>query len=189
MPDPTLDTATALPAAALRPFVGRYVGYAASGFEPGVHVGMPSRFLTFIVSFGRPVDIAAMPDPAQRPEKLHALVSGLASTPALIRHDGNEHGVQVEITPLGSRRLGAVPVEFGLPPKLVGQILRFERARRLVARSDGMSLARVSSECGYADQAHMTRDFHRFAGASPTAWLRAEKLPFVQDAELAAAVG
>jgi AraC-like DNA-binding protein len=276
VPDPILDTATASPSAALRPFVGRFVGYAASGFEPGVHVGMPSRFLTFIVSFGRPVDIVAMPDPAQRPQKLHALVSGLASAPALIRHDGNEHGIQVEITPLGSRRLfrmpaaelasivvrmddvlgtlgnelvdrledatswaarfavlddvllralcdapadrpelvhawrrlaasdGAISVaslardvgysrrhlterfrsEFGLPPKLVGQILRFERARRLVVRSAGTSLARVAAECGYSDQAHMTRDFHRFAGASPTAWLRAEKLPFVQDDEL-----
>ena len=36
-------------------------------------------------------------------------MSGLTSAPALIRHDGNERGIQVEITPLGSRILFGMP--------------------------------------------------------------------------------
>ena len=39
----------------------------------------------------------------------------------------------------------------------------------------------VAHVCGYADQAHMTRDWNEFAGSSPTDWMTDEILPFVQD--------
>ena len=47
--------------------------------------------------------------------------------------------------------------------------MRFERARVLVGR--GGSLARVAAESGYADQAHLTREWTRFAGQPPRATL------------------
>ena len=59
--------------------------------------------------------------------------------------------------------------EFGVTPKQVAQLMRFERARALVAR--GGSLARVAAESGYADQAHLTREWTRFAGQPPRATL------------------
>ena len=65
-------------------------------------------------------------------------------------------------------------------PKVVGRVLRFDRARRLLGRPARPGLAAVAATCGYYDQAHLTREFRELAGMSPTAWL-AEQLPSVQD--------
>lgn len=73
--------------------------------------------------------------------------------------------------------------EYGLAPKVVARVLRFERARSLLVRPHRPRLADVATVCGYADQAHLTRDFSEFAGASPLAWLAEEEFPFVQDAD------
>lgn len=62
----------------------------------------------------------------------------------------------------------------GVSPKLLARILRFNHAVALSATP--MSWAEVSSTCGYYDQAHMVRDFHQFAGASPTEFAR-RRLP------------
>jgi AraC-like DNA-binding protein len=56
--------------------------------------------------------------------------------------------------------------QVGLPPKTVARIMRFDRAVALL-RSDSAQLADVAFECGYADQAHLNRDFREFAGTSP----------------------
>ncbi|MGH9026611.1 MAG: helix-turn-helix domain-containing protein, partial [Acidimicrobiia bacterium] len=72
--------------------------------------------------------------------------------------------------------------EFGLPPKAVAKVVRFERARNRLLRPDRPSLARVAAESGYADQAHLARDWRELAGSSPSAWLETEVFPFVQDA-------
>lgn len=45
----------------------------------------------------------------------------------------------------------------------------------------GPSLATIATNCGFAGQAHLTRDWSALAGCSPTTWLR-EEFPFVQDA-------
>ncbi len=70
--------------------------------------------------------------------------------------------------------------EFGQSPKTVARIMRFERSRRLV--SSGVALAAVADACGYADQAHLTRDWQALAGLTPGQWRRRE-LPFLQDIE------
>lgn len=71
--------------------------------------------------------------------------------------------------------------EYGVTPKTLARIVRFERAADRLKRPDRPALATVAAEVGFADQAHMTRDWHDFAGCSPRAWLAAEVLPFVQD--------
>lgn len=86
-----------------------YTGYRIEGAEPGVHRGLPSRHLTFIVTLGGTVDLAAMPDPHQQPASFTALAGGLHAVPALIRHDGYQFGIQLELTPLGSRTLLGLP--------------------------------------------------------------------------------
>lgn len=70
--------------------------------------------------------------------------------------------------------------EFGLGPKLAARIIRFDHANRMM-RSHDVSLARIASMSGYADQSHLTREFTAFAGCSPTRWLRDEELPDLQD--------
>ncbi|PWR09330.1 AraC family transcriptional regulator, partial [Micromonospora acroterricola] len=58
---------------------------------------------------------------------------------------------------------------FGYGPKTLTRILRMRRALA-VARS-GVPLAEVAARCGYADQAHLTRDVRDLAGVPPTALL------------------
>lgn len=256
------------PAPALAPYVQDYTGYHQAGFEPGFHAGLPSRHLTFIVSLDAPVDCVAVPDPAQPGDRFDALLGGLHASPALIRHDGNQRGVQLQLTPLGARALfgcpaselagsvlhlgdvlggrveqlrerlhlaatwperfevldevlasclrphaepraevtqawsmltttdGTVPVgriadevgwsrrhlagqfrdEYGLTPKVMARVMRFEAAKRLLTLPTAPSLASVAAYCGYADQAHLGREWKELAGDSPAAWRAAEDL-------------
>lgn len=60
---------------------------------------------------------------------------------------------------------------FGVPPKVLARLRRFERAARLV--EDGRTpLAEVALRTGYSDQAHFNREFRRLAGSSPREHLR-----------------
>lgn len=60
--------------------------------------------------------------------------------------------------------------EIGLTPKTVARMARFNRALFQARRQGGGRWAELANECGYADQAHLVRDFKAFVGASPTAW-------------------
>ena len=106
---PVIDVVTGRPPPALRPFVMGYTGYRFQGFKPGVHRGLPSRHLTFIISLGDPVEIAAMPDPRQPPASLGSFVGGLHDGPATIAHDGNQYGISLDLTPRGARALLGLP--------------------------------------------------------------------------------
>ena len=107
--DRQAEWVTKRPAPPLTPFVERYVGYRMVGFPAGVHRGLPSRHLTFIVSIGSDIDVTRQPDLAQAPDRYRCVVGGLQASPALIAHDGNEEGVAVELTPLGCRALLGMP--------------------------------------------------------------------------------
>jgi AraC-like DNA-binding protein len=65
---------------------------------------------------------------------------------------------------------------FGYGPRRLAAILRFQRAVRLGRRS-GQPLARIASETGYADQAHLAREVRRFAGVTATALLGRSSQP------------
>lgn len=253
---------------ALRGLVARVTGYSLHGVPAGVHLGLPSRTLTVILTLDDGIEVSWPHTPTASVQRLPSVVSGLSSAPAHIHHDGSQVGVQLDLTPAGSRALfglpaaalpaagvldatevlrgvepvrerlasqptwsarletvqnqlaataaerrratavpevswawellcrrhGSLPVtdvarqvgwsprrlgrafrgEFGLGPKLAARVLRFERAHRLVG--SGARLAEVAAVCGYADQAHLTRDWQQFAGASPTRWLHEDKL-------------
>jgi hypothetical protein len=93
----------------LSPLVTGYTGYRIEGAEPGLHRGLPSRHLTLVVTLSGTVDLATMSDPTQPPDSFVALVGGLHDTPAVIRHDGHQHGIQLSLTPLGARILLGLP--------------------------------------------------------------------------------
>jgi AraC-like DNA-binding protein len=269
---------------ALRPFVATAVGYRQEGLAPGVHRGLPSPFLTFVVTVDEPLVIAAHPDPRQAPGRYDGLIGGLHTRPALIEHPGRQAGLQLALTPLGARALlgapagalasldAAVPdvlgaagrelvdrvrtaadwsgrfaaveevllrsarldgrpapevaeawrlitagasrlriaevasrvgwsdrhlgvrfrAETGLTPKEAARVVRFDRARRALAarvgRGGGPDLAGLAAVAGFADQAHLTREWRALSGLSPTRWLRAE-VGFVQDGRVDGAGG
>jgi AraC-like DNA-binding protein len=67
-------------------------------------------------------------------------------------------------------------IEVGLAPKTIARIIRFENAHRLATIDDPPSWADLSTLTGYADQAHLVRDWRAFTGRTPTAWRRGEVL-------------
>jgi len=62
------------------------------------------------------------------------------------------------------RRRCEVAVGYG--PKTLERVLRFQRFCRLAHRSSA-SLAQLAVESGYADQAHLNREYLRLAGTTP----------------------
>jgi AraC-like DNA-binding protein len=270
--EPVSEAVMARPAPGLHRFVDSYMGYLYDGFEPGIHRGLPSAGMTFIISLDEPVDVVSLPDPTQRPAPMTAFVGGLHAAPALIRHEGRQFGLTINMKPFAVRTLFGLPAgelawtvveldallgaattelldrlhdaigwrerfdvldgvlaralqdtidpapeirhawsclvasggaieintlaretgwsrrhlserfraEIGLSPKVMGRVLRFDRARHLLSRADRPGLADVAVSCGYYDQAHLTRDWNDLAGCAPTTWM-SEELPSVQD--------
>ncbi|MFB7471471.1 helix-turn-helix domain-containing protein [Kitasatospora sp. NPDC056184] len=257
------------PATALRPYVAWYAGYRQRGLPPALHRGLPSPYLTFILTLDEPLTMAGHPDPGQPPGRFATLLGGLHTAPALISHDGRQSGIQLAVHPLAARALfglpagelsgldlpaeavlgavaghlreavqeardwperfavldgallrlarptgqvppevvrawsalrrsgGALPVaalaretgwserhlldrfrrETGLSPKAAARVVRFDRARRLLAAPGPVPLlAELAASCGYADQAHLAREFRALAGCAPSVW-RAEEGP------------
>jgi AraC-like DNA-binding protein len=261
---------------ALRPFVATAVGYRHDSPAP-LHRGLPSPYLTLVVTLDRPLVLAAHPDPRQAPGCYDALVGGLHTRPALIRQSGPQAGVQLSLTLRGARALLGLPAgalasldcalsdvlgtagpeltgrlreatgwparfaavehvllrilredaaaarpevqeawrltlaaagrlrveeiarrvgwspryllqrfhaETGLTPKEAARMVRFDRARRALAARTAAGgpadLAVLAATTGFADQAHLTREWRAFTGLPPTRWLVAE-FGFLQD--------
>jgi AraC-like DNA-binding protein len=63
--------------------------------------------------------------------------------------------------------------QVGLPPKTAARLVRFDAVCRRLAEHAGQPARwdEVAADSGYADQAHLIRDFQEFTGASPTAFL------------------
>ncbi|MCC5575903.1 AraC family transcriptional regulator [Microtetraspora sp. AC03309] len=106
---PTTEFAGRRPAPSLRGFVTAYIGYREAGVPPARHRGLPSPYLTMIVTLDDPLVVAAHADRLAPPGTYDTLVGGLHSTPALITHDGRQSGIQLALTPLGARALLGLP--------------------------------------------------------------------------------
>lgn len=63
--------------------------------------------------------------------------------------------------------------EFGLSPKSIARMARFQHALARSRATLEPDWANIALSCGYADQAHFTREFREFAGISPSRWRRA----------------
>lgn len=128
-----------------------------------------------------------------------ALVAALARQPAarprsevveaLSRLAGGQRVADVAAEVGWSRRhlTTQVSLELGLPPKAYQRVARFQAAHRrlhALAQAGRPSLAAVAADTGYADQAHLTREWVELGGCTPGRWLR-EEFPYVQDSPLA----
>lgn len=88
---------------------------------------------------------------------------------ALVATDGNaEVGRVAAEAGLSVRQVDrAFARHAGLPPKVVGRILRFQGTLRALMRDPGVSLAEVALRAGYFDQAHFIREFRKLSGGVP----------------------
>jgi len=76
---------------------------------PARHRGLPSPYLTMIITLDDPLIVAEHPDPRQPASRHGVLVGGLHTVPALVTHEGRQSGVQLQVTPLGARALLGLP--------------------------------------------------------------------------------
>lgn len=97
------------PAPALRPYVSAYTGYRTDAGPPGVHRGVPSGHLTFVICLDGKVELLANADPARPPGTFAAMVSGLHDRPATIARGAAQTGLQLRLTWRGMRALFGVP--------------------------------------------------------------------------------
>ncbi|MDX2969345.1 AraC family transcriptional regulator [Kribbella solani] len=257
---------------ALRPYLHDLIGYAYPGAAPELHRGLPSRYLTLVITLDGPLGVAWPGGPLQTYD---AVVGGLHSTAVHVGATPSRAGVQVSLTPAAARTLLGLPPgelaslnvgldevlgrparvltdqlreagswgermdlierlflehlarerapggvrpevswawrrlcgtdgtigvqklaaevgwsrrhltdrfrsEFGLAPKVAARVLRFERATRQLRLRPQTRLGELSAAVGYADQAHLTREFQAIAGCSPRQWM-SEELPNLQD--------
>ncbi|BAB48628.1 helix-turn-helix domain-containing protein [Mesorhizobium japonicum] len=63
---------------------------------------------------------------------------------------------------------GSFSNAIGIGPKTLSRIVRFNRALGL-SRQPTADWADIAADCGYADQAHLVREFRDLAGETPTA--------------------
>lgn len=130
--------------------------------------------------------LADEPNPARRMDLVEAFVLGRlrAGTPAdpaiawayrrIVESGGRVRiaGLAAELDFSRKHLAARFRREIGLPPKTVARMARFQGALAWSTRVKTADWAEIAVACGYADQAHLTREFGEFAGASPAAWHR-----------------
>jgi len=140
MPDPVQDVAIRRPSPALAPYIERYIGYRMSGFPAGIHRGLPSRLLTFIISLDGPVEMLPPVGADARPvgrtsvTSMDAFVGGLDLCMTPIRHNGRQHGIAIELTPLGAGVVLGVPAGALVREVVPLTALLGARGRELIGR-------------------------------------------------------
>ena len=67
-----------------------------------------------------------------------------------------------------------VTIATGLPPSTLRRVMRFRRTFSMLEHAARGTWAEVAVKTGYADQAHLIRDFRQFAGASPSEFFGTE---------------
>ncbi|MFI6443460.1 DUF6597 domain-containing transcriptional factor [Kitasatospora sp. NPDC050543] len=115
----------------------------------------------------RPVDaflLSLLPAPDPIAEQIAVMVERIAAEPELVRVDqvADRFGISV-------RRLQRLFAEYvGASPKWVLRRSRLHEAATRADSGDGVDWAALAAELGYADQAHLTRDFTAVVGEPPT---------------------
>jgi AraC-like DNA-binding protein len=61
--------------------------------------------------------------------------------------------------------------QVGLSPKTAARLVRFDGVMRSLDRPEPPGWERIAAEAGYADQAHLVREFRTFTGVTPTAFV------------------
>lgn len=122
---------------------------------------------------------ALLPDDGVHLPRLTAAFAGLARCPAdRIRHVDSV-GALARESGLTLRQIQRVFArETGLPPRSYLRLLRFREAVAGVQQAES-ALADTAAASGYADQAHMAREFRALGGISPGTARRRASGPFI----------
>ena len=111
---------------ALTPYVTSLVAYDVHMGAPGVHRGLPTTSLTFVLPMGEPLDVGWAGGRGRG--KRWSTVSGLHARPAAIHHDGPQRGIQLGLSTAGARALLGVPAA-----ALAGELLELEDVAPVLA--------------------------------------------------------
>ncbi|UNS95270.1 helix-turn-helix domain-containing protein [Streptomyces tubbatahanensis] len=101
--------------------------------------------------------------------ELRAMLAALSRTPRV--HEA------AQLLGCSRRHLsGRVRTQLGVTAKEYQRLVRFAsaRSRLAAAGTTRAALADVAAASGFADQAHLSREWRAMAGCTPTGWLRTE---------------
>ena len=150
------------------------------GLEPATYDAIASATTwaeRFDVLEGHLLRVAA----GHREDPAHRVRPELAEAWRLLTRSRGRLPIEEVASRVGwSRRhlAGRFATEYGVGPKQAGRLIRFSHAHALLRA--GRSLGDTAYAAGFADQAHLTREWRAFAGQTPRQAL-AELFPIVQD--------
>jgi len=150
------------PHPSLRAHVREYGGWSEDFAAPLCRREVPTEVVPVVINFAAPVRMFDVQDPSRW--------SRLVQTGGRV-----SIGTLVDEVGFSQRHLiGQFREQIGLSPKTLARVLRFGRAIRMIKDGGRPNLAAVAQDCGYYDQAHFSRDFHTFAGVTPTELVRSQ---------------
>ena len=122
------------PGPALAGVAVRCAGYSHRAEGPVRFHELPGAFVPLILDLDRGWDIAPGRAPDARLERFGSFLGGLTEGPVTVQHPGTACCLQIDLTPLGARRLAGVPMH-----ELAGRCVGLEDilgapARELVER-------------------------------------------------------
>lgn len=100
------------PRPVLRSKVLRYCGYVEPAGSGATRVQLASGVVGLVIGFGAPVDVAYPCHPkGNSTAQVASFVAGLHSVYAVVESPEPQHGVQIDLTPLGAHMLLGVPMD------------------------------------------------------------------------------
>ncbi|TRW78996.1 helix-turn-helix domain-containing protein [Mycolicibacterium sp. 018/SC-01/001] len=103
----TSGIAVGTPDPSLRAVVRRYEGFATHGVGPVTFREVACTFVPIIIDLGAGWSVAHRQD---APTRLQSFVAGLTDAPVLVSHGGSARCLQIDLTPLGARRVLGLPL-------------------------------------------------------------------------------
>jgi AraC-like DNA-binding protein len=87
-----------------------YTGFVQHEDEPVQFRELPCTYVPLILDLGDGWRVGDARRPERAPERFGSFVAGLTEGPVLVEHGGTAHCLQVNLTPLGARRLLGLPM-------------------------------------------------------------------------------
>ncbi len=128
-----MELAQRPPHPALSAHVRNLAGWREKERAPVRRRELPGGRIVLVISFGPSMDVDG--------RRFTSFTGGLHDAPALTEHDGESHGVQAYLTPLGARRLLGLPMG-----ELTGQVVELED---LIGAEAGELAERVYEALGW----------------------------------------